>query len=136
MVQEKLNWSFFVAEEESKRAIEKLVGDLVTAWNRHDPGAYAETFAEDADFTNVFGVHIKGRALIEENHAYIFKTMFGESRITEWAAETRLLSDAIASVDVRWRMIGAKDPKGNPWPERHGLLSAVVTKSSDGWRFA
>jgi hypothetical protein len=30
-------------------------------------------------------------------------------------------------------MTGARDPHGNPWPERRGLLNWIVTKHGTGW---
>jgi hypothetical protein len=35
------------------QGIHKLVSEFMEAWNRHDAHAFAETFAEDSDFTDV-----------------------------------------------------------------------------------
>ena len=64
------------------KAIEDLVRALEAAWNRHDAHAFAQAFAEDADFTNVFGMVQKGRAGIEAGHAPIFRTMFKDGRLS------------------------------------------------------
>jgi uncharacterized protein (TIGR02246 family) len=115
------------------KAIEDLVRALVAAWNRHDAHAFAEAFAEDADFTNVFGMVQKGRAGIQAGHAPVFKTMFKDSHLTVTETRVRLIRSDVAAVDVRWSMAGARDPHGNPWPRREGLLNWIVTNHSGQW---
>ena len=115
------------------QAIEDLVRTLEAAWNRHDARAFAEAFAEDADFTNVFGMVQKGRAGIEAGHAPVFKTMFKDSRLTVMETRVRLIRPDVAAVDVKWTMTGARDPHGNPWPERIGLLNWIVTRHGERW---
>lgn len=41
----------------AQMAIEDLVRALVAAWNRHDAQAFAEAFAEDADFNDRYSGH-------------------------------------------------------------------------------
>jgi uncharacterized protein (TIGR02246 family) len=121
----------------ARQAIDRLVQSMATAWNKHDVQAYAEHFAEDADFTNVFGILVHGRAAIERSHASIFRTMFRDSRLTVEKTSVRFHAPNLASVDVRWSMVGARDPQGMEWPERYGLISAVAVQSAGGsWSFA
>jgi uncharacterized protein (TIGR02246 family) len=47
-----------------EKAIRRLVADFMDAWNKHDAHAFAQTFAGDADFTNVRGVSAHGRKAI------------------------------------------------------------------------
>lgn len=115
------------------KTIEDLVRALEAAWNRHDAHAFAEAFAEDADFTNVFGMVQKGRAGIEAGHAPVFKTMFKDSHLTVTETRVRLIRPDVAAVDVKWTMTGARDPHGNPWPERTGLLNWIATRHGERW---
>ena len=64
----------FVFAQESKqvarldddhRAVQALVSKLVAASNANDVKAFAEVFAADADFTNVFGQQANGRSTSE-----------------------------------------------------------------------
>lgn len=123
-----------------KDAIDRLIAAMVAAWNAHDARAYVATLTEDADFTNVFGILVQGRAAIERSHTAIFEGMFKDSTLSTTKTRIRLLSPEIASVDVHWEMIGARDPQGKEWPKRYGLLSAIATTSAqgdgDGWLFA
>lgn len=115
------------------RAIETIVAKIAEAWNCHDAQAFAAAFADDAEFTNVFGMVQKGRAGIEAAHAPIFKTMFKDSRLSVVETRVRLIRPDVASVDVKWTMTGARDPHGNPWPQREGLLNWIVTDHGSTW---
>ena len=117
----------------TKNAIEGLAAKLAAAWNSYDAQAFGALFAEDAEFTNVFGMMVKGRAGIEALHAPIFKTIFSDSTLTVTETRVGLIRLDVASVDVRWKMTGARDPLGNPWPEREGLMNWIVTRHHDGW---
>jgi uncharacterized protein (TIGR02246 family) len=121
------------ADKSVEQAIEALVRALETAWNRHDAHALTEPFAEDADFTNVFGMAVRGRAAIEGLHAPLFKTMFTDSRLTALETRIRMIRSDVAAVDVKWTMTGARDPHGNPWPERIGVLNWIVTRHGERW---
>lgn len=122
--------------ENSERAVRDVIGRLVDAWNRHDAAAFADTFALDADFTNVFGMRARGRAAIADFHAPIFETMFKQSRLSATAVEVRFLRPDIAAVDVHWEMSGARDPKGREWPLRRGLMNLIVTSEQGCWLIA
>jgi uncharacterized protein (TIGR02246 family) len=120
----------------ARAAIEARIAALAAAWNRHDAKAFAEGFAADVDFTNVFGLSAQGRAAITATHAAIFKGMFSNSALTIVDTRIRFIRDDVAAIAARWEMIGARDPQGNPWPKRNGLMSMVATEEGGAWRFA
>lgn len=117
----------------AEQAIEQLIEDFTKSWNVHDAKSFASTFAEDADFTNVFGQKAHGRRAVENIHAAIFSTMFKESHLIAEEVVTRFMGEDLAAVDVRWCMSGARDRQGNPWPERNGLMNLVVRKEGRKW---
>jgi uncharacterized protein (TIGR02246 family) len=120
-------------KEAARQAIDKLVSNLTVAWNRRDVAAFGAAFAEDAEFTNVFGMVQNGRAEIEASHAPLFKTIFKDTQLTATETRVRLIRPDIAAVDVRWKMSGARDPMGNPWPDREGILNWIVTQHGNSW---
>lgn len=120
-------------KEAARQAIDKIVSNMTAAWNRRDVAAFGAAFAEDAEFTNVFGMRQSGRAEIEASHAPLFKTIFKDTELIAIETRVRLIRPDIAAVDVRWKMSGARDPMGNPWPEREGILNWVVTLHEDRW---
>ena len=117
----------------AEQAIHRVIERFTEAWNKHDAAAYSLVFAEDADFTNVFGQKFHGRPAIEAQHALIFSTMFKSSHLTCREISVRLIDQNLATVDVIWNMKGATNPQGNPWPDRKGLLSLIMKNVGDKW---
>ncbi len=124
------------SNEQAESAVRSLVDSLVDAWNAHDAGRFAAVFHEDADFTNVFGMRAQGREAIERFHAPIFETMFRDSHLSAPETRVRFIRPDVAAVDVRWEMTGARDPRGDPWPLRRGLMSLVCAREDAGWAIA
>ena len=121
--------------ESARAAIAARLAAMAAAWDRHDAQAFVEGFAEDVDFTNVFGLLVQGRAPVAAAHAAIFKGMFRDSALALTDSRTRFIRDDVAAVDVRWEMSGARDPHGKPWPKRHGLISIIATEADGTWWF-
>jgi len=119
-------------QESDRAAIAQTVDRFLDAWNMHDAHSFAMTFTEDADFTNVAGVHAQGRANVESFHAPVFATVFKDSHQTAKIRSIRFLTPQLAAVDVDWEMTGAKSRDGSPRPDRKGLLSWVMAKQADG----
>jgi uncharacterized protein (TIGR02246 family) len=120
-------------KETAQQAIDRLVSDMIDAWNRHDAAEFATAFAEDAEFTNVFGMVQQSRPEIEALHAPLFKTIFKDTKLIATETRLRMIRPDVAAVDVRWKMTGARNPMGEPWPEREGILNWIVTRHGDRW---
>ena len=118
---------------EAEKAVRQLVEAFVDAWNVHDASAFARVFADDADFTNVFGMHARGRETIAQFHRPIFETIFKDSRLAAAETTVRFIRPDVAAVDVRWEMTGARDPMGNEWPLRRGLINLTIVREADTW---
>lgn len=115
-----------------RAAIQQTVERFLDAWNKHDANAFAMTFTEDADFTNVAGTHARGRANVETFHARVFATVFKNSHQTAQIRSIRFLTPELAAVDVDWQMTGATFPNGSPMPNRKGLLNWLMARQADG----
>jgi len=120
------------ADEKDRAAIGQTVEQFETAWNKHDAHAFAMTFTEDADFTNVVGIHAQGRGNVEAFHAPIFAGRFKDTHQTGVVRSIRFLRADLAAVDVEWEMTGLKGPDGSALPDRKGLLNWVMAKQGDG----
>jgi len=124
-------------------AVQALVTNLVAASNANDVKAFADVFASDADFTNVFGQQAKGRSQIQEFHAPYYsgarqpgRPSFINAKLTALESRIRFLRPDVAAVDVKWRQTGAISPEGKPWGTRMGLMNWVVTKENGVWAIA
>ncbi len=118
--------------EADRADIARTVANLQNAWNKHDVHAFALAFTEDADFTNVAGVHAAGRSNIEAFHAPRFADVFKESRLILAIRSIRFLSADLGAVDIDSEMTGAKFPGGSPRPRRTTLINCVMARQSDG----
>ena len=106
---------------------------FVDAWNRHDMAAFAALYAENADFVNVLGLWLHGRAAIQEHHAAIHATRMKTSRLTALETEVRFLRPDVALVHVHWELTGQIAQDGAALPPRQGVLSHVVAKTGGKW---
>jgi uncharacterized protein (TIGR02246 family) len=127
----------------STAAIQAAVVSFMNAFNNLDANGFAACFAEDGEFTNVFGQKATGRKLIEEIHAPMFtepqtpgRPSFVHARLEILENQVRLIRLDVATADVKWRQTGAIAPNGQPWGDRIGLLSLVFTLEQGTWLIA
>jgi uncharacterized protein (TIGR02246 family) len=88
-----------------EQSIRGIVERLEQAWNHSDSTAFAEVFAEDADFVDILGRHHRGRATIEAGHRQIFDTIYRGSRNTSTVEWVRFLRRDIAVVFLRAELL-------------------------------
>ena len=55
-----------------EHVIQGILQQIETAWNRYDSVSLAAAFAENANFIQIFGGQLDGRAAIETAHRHIF----------------------------------------------------------------
>ena len=118
---------------EDERSIRQIVTAFEDAWNRHDMEAFAELFADDADFVNVVGMWWKGRSEIKAAHIASHETMFRNSRLSFRDSNVRFFTSDIAIVRSTWDLVGHVTPLGDSLPPRQGILTHVVTRQRGGW---
>jgi uncharacterized protein (TIGR02246 family) len=116
-----------------RAALENIVRQLEAAWNALDGSAFAGPFADEADFVNIRGEHIRGRAAIAAGHAGIFRTIYAGSTNHYTVEEARLLRPEVALV----RVYATMDVPQGPLAGRHrARFSLVLTKERSGWEIA
>jgi uncharacterized protein (TIGR02246 family) len=132
-----------VAAPADAASVQALVTRLVGAANANDVKAFAAVFADDAEFTNVFGQPAMGRKAIEAFHAPFFSgrrepglPSFVNAHLTVLESRIRFLRPDVAAVDIKWQQTGAIAPDGKPWGTRTGLMNWVVTQEQGVWAVA
>jgi uncharacterized protein (TIGR02246 family) len=120
-------------QNSDQAAIRQTVMGLQEAWNRHDMKAFANLFAEDADFVNVAGAWWKGRAEIEQKHRAVHATIFRDSTLSVEEVDVRFLTPDIAIAHVLTALVGQKMADGTVVPPRRALLTQVLQKQSGKW---
>jgi uncharacterized protein (TIGR02246 family) len=109
------------------------------AWNRHDAKAWVSDFSDDAEFINILGMSLQGRAEIERRHDEIFRTIFARSRVVVKTRKVRLLgaTAALAETDYELRDYD-RLPPGIRATDNDGTLRTrlkyVWEQRPEGWR--
>ncbi|MGE5319417.1 MAG: SgcJ/EcaC family oxidoreductase [Hyphomicrobiaceae bacterium] len=119
---------------EQATAVIQVVNAFADCWNKHDMSAFAELFAEDAEFVNVVGLWWKGRAEIKAAHEFTHQTIFKESRLSISGISTRFPAPDIAIARCRWTLEGHVSPEGARLPPRNGILVHTLRRHGGPWR--
>lgn len=119
-----------------QEAIEEVVVAALVAWNHKNAGEFASFFTKDAEFTDVVGQLMLGRAEIERLHTFPFTTVLKNAHLHMKKTKIKTIRPDVASIDVKWETTGHTKPDGSPLPPRYGLLHFVVVKDGDNWAVA
>lgn len=114
-------------------ALRTTIEDLFANWNTHDPNTFAETFSEDAEFTDIMGNTAKGRDAIAEQHVKPFGMLFQKAVLSLTNLSVKQLTDEVVSASAHWAMLGHVSPQGEPLPERRGILHVVLVWRDKAW---
>jgi uncharacterized protein (TIGR02246 family) len=82
-------------------AIQAILQQIETAWNAYDSVSIAGLFAEDANFIQIFGGQLDGRAAIEAAHRVIFNTIYRGSHASFMLRSIRFVRPDVAVVFAR-----------------------------------
>jgi uncharacterized protein (TIGR02246 family) len=122
-------------KSEDRAAIEKAVENWVAAWARKDAHLAVQDYAEDAHWTNVFGVRCRSRAELETTLTQIFSSPFAMAgRDTVVGQELRFLRPDVALVETRVERRGQLMPSGEPMGTRHTTHLRVFERTEAGWK--
>jgi uncharacterized protein (TIGR02246 family) len=114
-----------------EQAIQGILGQIEAAWNRYDSVSLAAVFAEDANFIQIFGGQLDGRAAIEAAHRHIFETIYKGSQ-SRWVLRSiRFLRSDVAVVFARCHV---KFTEGNEAREIATRPTLVVVKEQNRWQ--
>jgi uncharacterized protein (TIGR02246 family) len=121
------------ATDADSLVIKQVCADFSENFSRHDAHGVALTFAEDADFTNMRGVHSRGRADIEKWFASLFRGNLKDSLRTDTVKSIRFFTPDLASVDAETMITGTKAADGSEIPPRKGLMIVLMTRQNGRW---
>jgi uncharacterized protein (TIGR02246 family) len=111
--------------------LREIVMGLEAAWNRGDSVAWAEFFAEDANFIHILGGYFNGRTTIEQGHRAIFDTIYKGSTNKFTVNKVRFISSDVAMVFLMTELKVARE--GLP-PMLHARPTLVAKRTPDGWK--
>jgi uncharacterized protein (TIGR02246 family) len=114
-----------------ERALHGMVYHLEAAWNAADDGAFAEPFADDADFIHILGGYYTGRAAIEAGHRMIWGTIYKSSTVRYSVEKIRFLRPDVAIVSLRQFLQFFEDGQ----PRELEARPTIIAEQVDGkWR--
>lgn len=119
---------------EDQQSIENVVRAFGDCWNRHDMEAFAQLFAEDAEFVNVVGLWWRGREEIKRAHTATHATMFKYSHLTINDIAVRFVKPDVAIARSSWELTGHLGPSGEALPKRKGILMNLLVRIADKWK--
>ena len=109
------------------------------AWAAGDAAKFSERVLPDAVFTNIFGQQFTGRQAFEQQHAFIFSSIYAGSRLKQTIAHARLVAEDVAILDSDAEVHGAKVLPSN-YASDDGVLRTrllqVFVRRPQGWRVA
>jgi uncharacterized protein (TIGR02246 family) len=109
-------------------AIKAALASFVHAFNASDARSLAALFADDAEFVNIFGMWMRGRAGIEVGHAHGFGGPLAKSTIVAGETHVKLVRPDVALCHIRWSR-GASPGL----PAAGGVLSVVMIQNGEEW---
>ncbi|MVM34810.1 SgcJ/EcaC family oxidoreductase [Spirosoma sp. HMF4905] len=87
-------------------AIQTIIQDETSAWNKGDAIAYSKQFAQDGTFTNIVGMFYTGHKAFLYRHDEIFKGMFNKTTSTQKIVSLRFVRPDVAIVETLCRVTG------------------------------
>ena len=124
------------ASDADSAAIKQVFTDFYENFSRHDAHAVAMVFAEDGDFTNMRGVHRRGRKDIETWFVSLFAGSLKDAHRTDIVRSIRYFTPEVATVDADTAITGTKAADGSEMPLRKGVMIVTVTKQNGRWLIA
>jgi uncharacterized protein (TIGR02246 family) len=114
-------------------AIRENVRGMEVGWNTKSGALFAKSFAADADYVVVNGMHIRGREAIAQGHQRIFDTIYKNSTVTISIKQIRFLRPDVAVVHVQGVN---KVRQGEETREMNAMITLVLTKEKGEWKIA
>ena len=120
------------AQNQDSLDIIQVISGFERTFNQKDLKAYANLFAEDADFVNWQGKTAHGRDSIEAFHIRTFKNL-RTTQLKFISHTIRFIKPDVAYLDINLVNINMRTPDGKPLPNREVMLVWVMTKEQGKW---
>jgi uncharacterized protein (TIGR02246 family) len=122
-----------LVDADGRADLDRVATSLTDAWNAGDAEAFARCFTTDADFVNIFALHVVGREAVAKQHQFIFDSIYRGSRNSFSILEARALADAVVLAHIAADL---RVPDGPLAGEIKTLASAVFVRDDVGWLIA
>ncbi len=114
--------------------VRKLGEQYVAAFNKKDPKAVAEIWAEDGDYTSLDGRAAKGRTEIERLFRELLTGVYKDAKTKLITNSVRFPAPDVAVGNATWETTGGRAADGKERPTVRTVSLSVATKRSGQWR--
>lgn len=124
-------------DQADRAAIHALVEGYTEAWNEREGKGFGDSFADDADFVNIFGTVFTGRQEIEERHIQILQTFLKNSTFEVINIRLREVQQGVVVALVPWKVYGFRSPGSDmnaPGDLRQGIFTQLFIKKNAEWK--
>lgn len=122
----------------AETAIRKIIADQAEAWNGGDGARYASRVADEASFTNLFGMVMYGKPAFTTRHQEILSTFYKGTTKKHLVRRIRFVTPDVAIVDIDNEVHGVKAmPAGIIVPAdgviKTQLMEVFVRRDGQWW---
>lgn len=121
--------SIAALDETDHKSINQIIEHFTDVWNHHEGHGFADYYAQDADFVNIFGMVFSGKQEIETRHVKILETFLKGYTFEVLDLKLREAKPDLVIALVYWKVSNAQKP-GN---EMKGVFTHVLLKTQDKW---
>jgi uncharacterized protein (TIGR02246 family) len=102
------------------------------SWNRADGAGFGEVFADETDFVNIHGTHLRGDgAFIARGHQVLFDTIYADSTVRYRIDVAREIAPGCVVAVVAATM---KAPTGPLQGVNNARITVAITEQDGRWR--
>ncbi len=117
-----------------ENAIRALIDTFVAGWNQANGTQLASVFTQDADFTAITGLNVRGRNLIARGHDEILATIYRGTTLAGELDRIDFLRPDVALLNVKFFL--RKDGKSFFPGVAHTSCGIVALRSDGVWQLA
>lgn len=129
-----LPFSIFGFDIADQNSIRNIVGHFANAWNNHEGRGFADYYAEDADFVNIFGMTFSGKPEIERRHIQILETFLKGSNFEVIDQKLREVKPGLVIALVYWKVTGIQKPgESSAIETMKGVFTHTFVKNGEKW---
>jgi uncharacterized protein (TIGR02246 family) len=110
-----------------------LVDQLAQSFNTRNALAFANLFAEDAEFVNIFGQRMRQRSGIASGHQMVFETLLAGTHLAVNQVDVMPLGEDVVLMHATWTRERLPEARATALPPGSGIFTLVARRASDGW---
>ena len=96
--------------------------------------ALVDQLVDDAEFVNIFGMRMRGRAGIKAGHAHAFAVLLAGTTLRTVHVDLKPVGNDVAVLHQEWKRERDPDAAPSSLPPGSGILTLVAHRSGGDWK--